>query len=295
MEQRDVCIFGHISRELNGDGGNEPARHPGGVAFNTAATLAGLGARVTLVTKIAGSDEQSMFELLHRLQVNSIILPSPATSVFECKRGDTDAAQHRYVHAVAAPFFEKDLDQTDANWILLGPQSAMEMSIDFINKATDLGAVTLDIQGLVNVIEGGDIVLRARPGLLPSLSGVTILKANQAEAYSLTGVNDPEKAAQTIHALGPREVIVTTENQGAVVSVDGEVHRIPAFAPKNKVDTSGWGDTFLAGYLYQRIKGDGPVSAGQFASVLAALKAEQHGPFTGSAEQVDKARNRLYQ
>jgi sugar/nucleoside kinase (ribokinase family) len=42
----------------------------------------------------------------------------------------------------------------------------------------------------------------------------------------------------------------------------------------------------MAGYLSQRILGKGPQEAGEFASAIAALKIESHGPFTGSAEDV---------
>ena len=121
-----------------------------------------------------------------------------------------------------------------------------------------------------------------------------MLKANHAEAHSLTGIHDPEKAARAIQALGPREVIITLGDQGSLVHLDDQAYRIPAFATLGIVDRTGCGDTYFAAYLYRRMRGDTPANAGQFASVCAALKLAQRGPFLGSEHDVNSARDRLH-
>jgi len=71
-----------------------------------------------------------------------------------------------------------------------------------------------------------------------------------------------------------------------VIYTGGIFYDIPVFTPAHITDTTGCGDTYMAGYLAQRILGKGPQEAGEFASAMAALKIETHGPFTGSPEQV---------
>ena len=53
-----------------------------------------------------------------------------------------------------------------------------------------------------------------------------------------------------------------------------------------ETDTTGCGDTYMAGYLYQRIKLATPENAGQFAAAMATLKIESPGPFTGTKADV---------
>ena len=54
------------------------------------------------------------------------------------------------------------------------------------------------------------------------------------------------------------------------------------------VDSTGCGDTFMAGYLYQRLMGADFSTAGSFAAAIAALKMERAGPFDGTLDDVHK-------
>jgi sugar/nucleoside kinase (ribokinase family) len=83
-----------------------------------------------------------------------------------------------------------------------------------------------------------------------------------------------------------KEVVITLGSRGSVIYTAGVFYEIPAFLPKEVLDTTGCGDTYMAGYLSQRISGKTPQEAGEFASSMAALKIESYGPFTGTAEDV---------
>jgi sugar/nucleoside kinase (ribokinase family) len=52
------------------------------------------------------------------------------------------------------------------------------------------------------------------------------------------------------------------------------------------VDATGCGDTYMAGYLYQRVRGAAIREAGEFAAAMATLKIEASGPFTGTRAEV---------
>jgi sugar/nucleoside kinase (ribokinase family) len=52
------------------------------------------------------------------------------------------------------------------------------------------------------------------------------------------------------------------------------------------VDATGCGDTYMGGYLYQRVKGKNIQESGEFAAAIASLKMESPGPFRGTEQDV---------
>ena len=62
--------------------------------------------------------------------------------------------------------------------------------------------------------------------------------------------------------------------------------KIPAYAPKEVVDATGCGDTYVLGYLYMRNKGASYEEAGCFAAAMSTIKLEKSGPFSGTEEEV---------
>jgi sugar/nucleoside kinase (ribokinase family) len=96
----------------------------------------------------------------------------------------------------------------------------------------------------------GDVDARALAGaeLPPELAGARALLVNEREARLLTGLSDPEAAAEALAALTPL-AIVTLGRDGAVAAgVDGTV-RVPGVEVE-AVDTTGAGDLFAAAYVW---------------------------------------------
>ena len=60
----------------------------------------------------------------------------------------------------------------------------------------------------------------------------------------------------------------------------------PAYIPKEVVNATGAGDTYMTGYLYKRAKGASIEEAGRFAAAMTTLKIEGIGPFNGTKEDV---------
>ena len=77
---------------------------------------------------------------------------------------------------------------------------------------------------------------------------LTYFFANEDEAMSLTGADDPETAL-TILAGRTGCPIVKTGRRGAVLLVNGTVEAVPTYRAE-VVDTTGAGDSFAAGFLY---------------------------------------------
>ena len=89
-----------------------------------------------------------------------------------------------------------------------------------------------------------------------------------------------------LNDYGVKEVVITNGSKGSVIYHDETFYTIPAYQPKKITDATGCGDTYMAGYLYQRVKGSAIQQSGEFAAAMAALKMESSGPFTGSADDV---------
>lgn len=118
------------------------------------------------------------------------------------------------------------------------------------------------------------------------LQYVDILKVNEHEAEVLTGLSDYQQASIRLAEWGVKEVLLTLGSSGSLIYADSKFYRIPAYPPKEVVDATGCGDTYVMGYLYMRNKGASYEEAGCFAAALSTLKIEKSGPFSGSEEEV---------
>jgi sugar/nucleoside kinase (ribokinase family) len=116
---------------------------------------------------------------------------------------------------------------------------------------------------------------------------VDILKADEKEALVLSGKTVADRAAAALASFGPREIIITMGGRGSLIYAEQTMHRVPRFVARTRGDRTGCGDTYMAGYLYQRLKGVAPDRAGRFAAATATLKMESFGPFLGSEADVN--------
>ena len=80
------------------------------------------------------------------------------------------------------------------------------------------------------------------------------------------------------------EVLLTLGSEGSLIYAENTLFRIPAYPPKEVVDATGCGDTYMLGYLYMRNKGASYAEAGTFAAALSTIKLEKSGPFCGTEQ-----------
>ena len=102
----------------------------------------------------------------------------------------------------------------------------------------------------------------------------------------LTGEHDLRRAAMMLHEQGVREVLLTLGSYGSMVAADGNLYDIPVVPERQKVDATGCGDSYVLGYLYRRAQGDSPRDAALFASAVATVNIEAHGPFRATEAEV---------
>ncbi len=118
------------------------------------------------------------------------------------------------------------------------------------------------------------------------LECVDILKAGESEALMVSGEQHPERAAEVLASFGPKEVVITMGSRGSLIYTEQRLYRIPGRTPRKTGDPTGCGDTYVGGYLHERLRGTPPEMAGRFAAAMATLKLEGLGPFSGSEADV---------
>jgi sugar/nucleoside kinase (ribokinase family) len=131
---------------------------------------------------------------------------------------------------------------------------------------------------------GGVHMSRDRRRQCPSLSelalGVaasfTIVKASDEDLVSIFGRDDPERAAAALGERGVPVVVVTAGARGALVFTAGGRTRVPAARAAVR-DTTGGGDTFMAGFLSEYLRSADPVRAARWGCATAAFVIERTG------------------
>ena len=281
----DICIIGHITKDIIRVGDVEK-KNPGGTAYYTSISLQRLGLKVATITKLAVEDQTPLLTELKQSGIVVFCGESAETTIFEnIYFGEHLDRRVQKIQAIAASFSPRDIKPVSASIFHLGPLTKNEISLELLEELSKSGViVSMDVQGFLREIEkeavrGCDWTEKQK-----GLSFVNILKTNIHEAQILTGEADATRAASKLAEYGPKEVIVTLGSKGSVIFSNEKLYRIPAFPPQKLVDPTGCGDTYVAGYLYQRLRSCDFDKIGRFAAMLATLKLEIFGPLRMEAE-----------
>jgi sugar/nucleoside kinase (ribokinase family) len=283
----DVCVIGHVTKDLIRIGQTETAV-PGGTAYYTSMALSRFGLRVAVVTKTGKEDKDSLLRDLEGEGINVFCTGSENSAVFENIYSGEDLGHRRQrINAVATPFSAEDVESIAAPVFHVGPLTREDVSVAFLKQLeTKSGIVSLDIQGMLRPARTGEVCEEDWLDKEVGLGSVDILKADEKEALVLSGQKLVDKAALVLASYGPREVIITMGSSGSLIYAEATLHRISCCRPTKAEHPTGCGDTYMAGYLYQRMKGVAPELAGRFAAATAALKLENPGPFRGTEKDV---------
>ncbi len=121
---------------------------------------------------------------------------------------------------------------------------------------------------------------QALPSLVDLASGVAasfdIVKASDEDIRAIFGEDDYERAADALLACGPNIVVITLGSKGVLVCTADARWQVPAL-PAQVVDTTGGGDTFMAGFLSAYLRGADPLLAARWGCATAAFVIEGTG------------------
>lgn len=280
----DVCVIGHITRDVIWikDRQNEM---PGGVAYYFSTALRSLGCSVCLITKLAEKDKGLLTNLVKN-DIDVLYNRSEQTMSFvNTYAGDWNSRTQSVKH-VAESFTPEDIPDVSARIFHLGPLTGEDIPLEILRVLSKRSRISLDAQGFLRKVQKGEIENVDWPGKHEGLTYVDILKVDSTEAEILADEEDMKKAAARLSGYGIEEIVITLGSEGALIYSKGRFYRIPALPPKSIEDPTGCGDTYMAGYIYKRLKSRSIDEAGRFAAAMASLKLQKAGPFTGSEEDV---------
>lgn len=262
---------------------------PGGTSYYFSHGISHLNdwKKYKLVTSLAPSEYSSVDELTGK-GLNVEIIPSKKTVYFENSYGINQNNRTQRVLAKADPFTVEKIQHIEAKIFHLGSLLSDDFSLDVIKYLSKKGILSVDAQGYLREVRGENVYPIDWCEKKEALKYVHILKVNEHEAKVLTGLDDYQAAARQLAEWGVKEVLLTLGSEGSIIYAENSFYYIPAYPPKEVVDATGCGDTYMLGYLYMRNKGVSYEEAGCFAAALSTVKLEKSGPFSGTEEDAWK-------
>lgn len=168
----------------------------------------------------------------------------------------------------------------------------LEMDLDLVKEAVMMGAR-----------HGVPVILNPAPAHELDdelLQQVTYLTPNETEAEILTGVsiNDlssAKMAAQALLARGPKNVIITLAEEGALVATAGSFLHIPGYSVQ-AVDTVAAGDAFNGALAAGIVQGYSLEKSVRYANVVGALTVTREGaiPSLPNRSEADEFSRKLH-
>lgn len=281
----DLCCIGHITLDKIVTPKNT-VHMAGGTAFYFSHAIKHFNdIDYTLITALAESEMKEV-ERLRSEGIDVSVMPSKHSVYFENIYGENQDNRKQRVLAKADPFSIDYLKDAEAKIYHLGSLLADDFSLDVVKYMAGKGLVSADSQGYLREVRDENVYAIDWEEKEEALKYIHFLKANEHEMEVLTGFDDVKSAASRLYEWGVKEVLITLGSLGSVVYDGQTFYRIPAYKPREVIDATGCGDTYMTGYLYQRATGAGIEEAGRFAAAMSTLKIEASGPFSGTKEDV---------
>ncbi|WP_328938474.1 ribokinase [Streptomyces tauricus] len=256
--------------------GSDLALHPGGKGANQAVAAARLGARTALLARV-GDDAHG------RLLLDSQRAAGVDTSGVLVGGAPTGVALIT-------------VDPSGDNSIVVSPGANGRLTPDDIREPsavallTSSRAVSTQLEIPLETVE--EVVRGLRPGtrfvLNPSppqplpadvLAACDPLIVNEHEARVVLGTDagaTPEEWARALLALGPRSVVITLGEEGALVADASGSTRVPA-VKVTAVDTTGAGDSFTAALAWRLGAGESLADSAAYAARVGAVAVTRQG------------------
>ncbi len=256
----------------------------GGSAGNTAAGVAALGGRAGFIGQVA-PDQLGEF-YIHDLRSTGVEfttppadfgVPTARSMVLVTPDGHRTmntflgAAQHLPVSALDEAQIRDSvvLYLEGYLWDPETPRYAMVRAIEVARNAGRKVAFTLSDSFCIE---------RHRDGFNALIDDgrIDILFANEVEIQALAG---EAKLDAAVGAVAPKvaTVVVTLSEQGALAMSGGERVEVPAEPIEGRVDTTGAGDLFAAGFLVGEARGLGLERSLKLGAIAAAEVIQHYG------------------
>ena len=249
--------------------------HIGGCAANSGIAMARLGLDVTVAGKV-GEDIFGRFvmETLegHGVDPAGVVVDGSVSTSFTFIMVGSDG-QRRFVHTMGAnaALCEDDIDPElvkqarilHVAGTMVMPTFDGEQTANVLAAARDAG-VTTCMDTVFN-----DRIEDYLPVIGPCLPHLDMFLPSIEEAERVAGTSEPREIVRRIADGGAGVVVVKLGEEGSYVYGEGEEAFVPSYVV-DAVDTSGAGDSFVAGFLAGRLRGWPLVESARFGNAVAA-------------------------
>ncbi len=248
----------------------------GADALNEATVLAGLGADVQLET-VLGKDQAGKIILSHirdkgialregcikeniKTGINVVLVREDGSRSFLTNRNGSLRVLR--IKDIAMPF-PRDVKILCFASIFVFPHVGVrELEIIFRQAKSQDIIVCADMTKCKNKETAEE--------LAPAFQYVDYLFPNDEEAMLLTGESSVEAAAESLKNAGVKNVIIKCGRKGCYVKREAEAYWMPAVEGTTCIDTTGAGDSFVAGFLYALSRGEEIAACARYANQCGA-------------------------
>lgn len=291
----DQMYFIDSIPELGGEvSASYAVMEPGGAGGTIAATLARLGHRVTIATRV-GTGPFSKLALRHleafdvdlslvqkdeALQTSSvtILITAEGQRTMISAAGasrELDASELRAEHVR-----DRDAVVVSAYSLISGPQRTYALRAIELAKAAGVRLFVDMGTGAVNALQDT---------LMPLLEGVEVVLMNERELFTLTGESSISDAVSGLRQRGIDQVVVKVGEMGSIVVTPERSELIDAFEIDHVTDSTGAGDVYTAAFVAALLEGEDLLEAAWLANIAGALTAREIG-----AQCVEMSRELLH-
>lgn len=260
----------------------------GALIYSSYAELAG-GRHIGGLTKMAPEDKY----VLDPFYIKDLtFLPSKATtSIHNIYHTPDRERRTAYVKGTVDTFRVEDIPDVESEIFQLAGLIYGDYDTELFPYLAAKGKVACDMQGFLRRAEGGSLLFRDWEEKKNWLPYITYLKADAAEAETMTGYADRREAAKQLFQWGAKEIVLTHHTE--VLVYDGDTFYTCPLRARNLTGRTGRGDTTFGSYITERIDHSIP-EALLYATALVSLKMETFGPFKGTRQDVSQYILELY-
>jgi ribokinase len=252
--------------------------NPGGKGANQAVAAARLKGNVTFVTKtgndLFGDQSKHLFDIegIDTRYINRDPRNPSGVALITVD-------QHGENCIVVAPGSNGTLSAFDIDDAVYGDDPS-----DVFLMQLEIPVSTVEYVAQKMSLKGNRVILNPAPAReLPRdlLQSLYLITPNEIEAEILTGISvidasSAEQAAEKLHRLGVRNVVITMGASGAYL-YSGKISKLIPVVPVKAVDTTAAGDVFNGAIAVALSEGKGLEEAVVFANKAASISVVRMG------------------
>lgn len=282
MPDFDIVMVGNFAKDKLIVDGVEQIASGGGVYYGSV-VVKRLGRKVAVVTRLLPDDFVRLQELKDE-GIEVFATPASGTSGIANYYQSVDM-ERRICKPIGfgGKYSLEEIPDLSCRVIMLSPLYAGEIDLSLLHALSTRAPLGLDVQGFIRVPVKDGLEFQPWEEMAEGLRDITYLKVDRAEAEFLTGIPDLQRAAEKLHIMGPREIVLT-ESSGVTVSVGDQLYNAP-FTPRSLQGRTGRGDTCFSTYIAMRLSTSAE-EACHWAGLVTSLKQEVPGPWKGNKDEI---------